>query len=793
MKIVRQIITLALGMWLCAAPMQAADKTQHPENFKLGDVTLLDSRFKQACDLNIKVLLKYDTDRLLAPFLKTAGLEPKGKSFDNWIGLDGHVGGHYLSALALAYAATGNQECKQRMDYMVSELKRAQDKNGDGYVGGVPYQVWKSLTDGDIKTFGKAWVPWYNVHKIFAGLRDAYIYGGNGDAKEMFIKLCDWGLTIIGKLDDKQMEQMLDVEFGGMNESYADAYQLTGNKKYLEGAKRFAHKMLFDSMKQRKDNLDNKHANTQVPKAVGYQRVAELTGDADYTTAAEFFWETVVNTRSLAFGGNSRREHFPTAKGCIEYTTDREGPESCNTYNMLKLSEGLFRMNPDALYADYYERAMYNHILSTQNPEHGGYVYFTPARPRHYRVYSQPNQAMWCCVGTGMENHSKYGEFIYMHTKNELYVNLYVPSRLNWEDKKLTLTQETQFPYTDNTKLTVNLKKSKKLTLKFRYPGWVKAGEMKITVNGEAVDMSAASPRSYVAVERKWNDGDVVEITIPKTVTVEQMPNVPDYLAVMDGPILLGAVTGKEDLTGLLADEGRWAHIANGPLESITDAPHFIGTKSEILAALQNMKPVRGKPLHYTCSALFGGQTQYRDIELQPFSEIYDSRYVIYWPTMTAEQYNKVQEEQKQKEQQQLLLDQNTVDKVKPGEQQPEVDHQMQQTGSDRGYYSDQSFRHAMNGGSFSYNLLTGGESNLILRITYWGNEPANHNHAIYVDDELLAKENISGKWNKNEFVDADYEIPAKMLTGKKSIRVKFQSEGNSIAGGIYYIRLIKK
>lgn len=793
----KKIITAAMAV-LIGMPAMADEKNSHAQNFPLESIQLLDGKFKHACDLNIAVLLKYDTDRLLSPFLKTAGLTPKGESFENWIGLDGHVGGHYLSALALAYSATGNEECKRRMDYMVDELKKAQDKNGDGYVGGVPYAVWHSLEKGDIKTFGKAWVPWYNVHKVFAGLHDAYVYGHNEKAKAMFISLCDWGISITSRLDDTQMEKMLDIEFGGMNESFADAYKLTGEKKYLDASKRFSHKMLFDSMKQQKDNLDNKHANTQVPKAVGYQRVAELTGDADFATAARFFWQTVVSNRSLAFGGNSRREHFPTAKACTEYTEDREGPESCNTYNMLKLTEGLFRMNPDAVYADFYERAMFNHILSTQNPEHGGYVYFTPARPRHYRVYSQPNQAMWCCVGTGMENHSKYGEFIYAYSNenkkadDKLYVNLFVASRLNWKEHNLQLTQETSFPYSESTRFTMNMKKPSKFTLMLRHPGWIAKGDYKVTVNGSPIDVSASVPSSYLPVSRKWKNGDVVEISLPKKITVEAMPNVPDFVAVMCGPILLGAETGTENLNGLLADEGRWAHIAHGPLEPISSAPHFIGTIGEIKKKLAAMHPADGQPMHFTCPELFS-QKEFSGLVFKPFAEIHDCRYMIYWPTMTEEEYNTVIAEQQRQEAEMLQLDKLTTDKVKPGEQQPEVDHAMLSENSRKSYWKDRSVRDASKGGYFSYNLITGGETSLTLRVTYWGDEPAGRSFGIYVDDKLLANENLSGKWNRKAFVDECYDIPAEMLKGKSSIRIKFQSGPNTTAGGVYFVRLVRK
>ena len=303
-------LTLSLFLLLTALSYVTAQNKLYPNSFSLRDVVLLDGPFKHACDLNVQTLLKYDTDRLLAPFLKEAGLSPQKESFPNWIGLDGHLGGHYLSALAIHYATTGNTECKKRMEYMISELKRCQEANGNGYIGGVPdgKHTWEEIRKGNVGIVWKSWAPWYNLHKIFAGVRDAWLYGENEEAKQMFLKLCDWGITVISPLDENQMEEMLNNEFGGMNEIYADAYQLTQDIKYLDTARKFSHKWLLNSMANKKDNLDNKHANTQVPKAVGYQRIAELTHDTTYTTAAEFFWDRVVNHRSLSFGGNSRRD-----------------------------------------------------------------------------------------------------------------------------------------------------------------------------------------------------------------------------------------------------------------------------------------------------------------------------------------------------------------------------------------------------------------------------------------------------------------------------------------------------
>ena len=633
-------INVLLCILLVCSDVQAQDRL-YPNEFPLQDVTLLDGQFKHARDLNIQTLLKYDVDRLLAPFRKEAGLPAKASLYPNWEGLDGHIGGHYLSALAMNYAATNNAECKRRMEYMITELKACQAANeinnsdwGKGYVGGVPKSkaMWSTLQKGDFTAYHSAWVPWYNVHKLYAGLRDAWIYTGNTDARTIFLKFCDWGINITSALTDEQMQSMLDTEHGGMNEIFADAYQISGDEKYLVAAKRFSHRMLLDAMSSDIDNLDNKHANTQVPKAIGFQRIAELTHDKNFTEAGRFFWETVTGKRSLAFGGNSRKEFFPAASSCMDFVNDVEGPESCNSHNMLKLTEDLFRTDPSAKYADYYERTLYNHILSTQHPGHGGYVYFTPARPRHYRVYSAPNEAMWCCVGSGMENHGKYNQFIYTHNKDSLYLNLFIASELNWKEKGIKIKQETIFPDEEKTRLTVT-EGSSHFSLMIRYPSWVKDAALKIIVNGKTLSYKS-HPSSYIAVDRLWKAGDVIQVLLPMHNSIEHLPNVPAYIAIMHGPILLGAKTGTEDLKGLIADDSRWGHIPSGEKLPVYKAPVIIA--DDISNIADELVPIKDKPLTFTVPGL--KMINPVKVVLEPFYRIHDARYMMYWMTLTNTQ-----------------------------------------------------------------------------------------------------------------------------------------------------------
>jgi DUF1680 family protein len=794
MNRIKIILSLIFCGVLLFSTIHAQDKI-YSNTFPLGDVKLLDGPFKHARDLNIQVLLKYNVDRLLAPYRKEAGLTPRDSSYPNWIGLDGHVGGHYLSAMAMNYAATGNPECKKRMDYMISELKICQESNaidnpdwGVGYAGGMPDSkaIWSKLKTGDFSVYFSSWAPWYNLHKMYAGLRDAWLYGGSEEAKIIFINYCDWGISITSGLSEDQMQTMLNAEHGGMDEIFADAYQITGDEKYLRAAKRFSHRMLLDAMAAGQDNLDNKHANTQIPKVIGFQRIAELTHDEVYAKASRFFWETVTNNRSLAFGGNSRKEHFPSIKACSDFINDVEGPESCNSYNMLKLTEDLFRASPLAHYMDYYERTLYNHILSTQHPVHGGYVYFTPVRPRHYRVYSAPNEAMWCCVGTGMENHSKYNQIIYTHQKDSLFLNLFIASELNWKAKGITIKQATNFPYEEQTTVFIS-KGSAHFTLLVRYPSWVKDGALEITVNGRKIS-TTGRPSTYCAIDRMWTKGDSVQIILPMHNTIEQLPHVPAYVAFLHGPILLGAKTGTEDLAGLIAQNGRWEHIADGKKLPIDKAPILI--EDDLPKITDELVLVKDKPLTFTVPGL--KMINPVEVLLEPFYKIHDARYMIYRMALTRTQYRSYLDSIAADEKEKLALENRTIDFVAPGEQQPEVDHAMQSSNSNSGTSMDELWRDATNGGYFSYNLATKGDTDLTLSVRYWGYEWGNRAFDIYIDNEKLTSENNTGRWYQSMFQNIEYKIPNSMVKGKDRIRLKFQALQGNTAGAVYSLRLLR-
>ena len=774
----------------------AQDKL-YKDEFPLGDITLLDGPLKHARDLNVQVLLKYDCDRMLAPYRKEAGLQPRKPSYPNWDGLDGHVGGHYLSALAIN-AATGNEECRKRMEYMISELQLVLDANNQrheawchNYIGGVPNsaKMWTAFSKGDFGPYFGTWAPFYNIHKMYAGLRDAWLYCGNEQAKNLFLKFCDWAVDITRDLNDEQMEKMLGNEHGGMNEVLADAYAITGEQKYLDCARRFSHRMLLVPLENGKDCLDNMHANTQIPKVIGYQRIAELAHDVQYHNASEYFWEFVTRQRSLALGGNSRREHFPTKENCIDYINDIDGPESCNTYNMLKLTEDLNRVKPNGMYGDFYETAMFNHILSAQHPQHGGYVYFTPARPRHYRNYSAPNEAMWCCVGTGMEDHGKYGQFVWTHDKgvkaedDALYVNLFVASELNWKDRKMVIRQQTAFPYAETSVVEVAKGKGT-FILKVRKPSWCD----NFTVTGVGFDVDSYEENGFVCIKRKWKKGDQVKISMPMHAYIKPMINVPQYVAIMYGPILLGMKTGTEDMRSLIADDSRFGQYAGGKKLALDKAPILLPKHLDDIA--KNLKPVPGKPLHFKLATRMENAI---DGELQPFFEIHDSRYMMYWLALGENDYKAYMQKLADEEKARQALEARTVDKVNPGEQQPETDHNMEADVTERGNTEGVFFRDAKDGHYFSYLMQTKGETNLSLQLKFWGqDEWRTSEFDIYIDDHLLTSVNNSHRWRTTQFKTVDYAIPSELVKGKKEVRVKFVAHKGKQVGQIYGVRLVK-
>lgn len=830
-------------LMLCMPLCMSAQSELYPSHFELSEVTLLDSPFKQAMELNNQVLLQYDVDRLLTPFVRQAGLasttDANNKyyhwttlhpNFNNWgdasFDLSGHVGGHYLSALALAYAAnsdaTVKAQMKERMDYMLGVLKDCQDAYDNntaglyGFIGGQPINdVWTALYTGNITPYRNkgGWVPFYCQHKVLAGLRDAYLYGKSEVAKELFRKLADWSVNVVAKVSDTNMETLLGTEHGGMNESMLDAYQLFGDAKYLAAAKKFSHKSMLNGMQTLNTTfLDGKHANTQVPKYIGFERISEQDATmTNYAKAAQNFWQDVAENRTVCIGGNSVNEHFLSKANSNRYIDQLDGPESCNSNNMMKLSEMMADVTRDAKYADFYEYTMWNHILSTQDPKTGGYVYFTTLRPQGYRIYSQVNQGMWCCVGTGMENHSKYGHFIYTHDGTEtLYVNLFTASRLVSND--FVITQETRYPYEQQTKLTVGKGGNYKIAI--RHPWWTTA-DYAISVNGEPQMLNVIQGKAgYAVLDRNWTEGDVITVSLPMTLRVTECPNYTDYIAFAYGPILLGAQTTatsaeEAEATGLTFEalqneyggEGRMDHApgSRATTKNLTEAPLLIGERADVLSKIQ---PKDLSKLTFKLDASRPDVMSYKwgEMELRPFYDIHHSRYMCYWYQQTAENF--ANSDMAKKEAENEALAGRTLDFVAPGEQQSEAGHEYDYSSdSSTGTYNSETYRDAKVNGHIQYTLYNTTRAkeglSVMLRFT---TADKGRKATLTVDGQKIADITIPTTVktaDANGFYNVEYPIPASLSTdtdgkGKSQFVVRLSANGGTLCPGLYYMRLMK-
>ena len=766
----KQFLTIAALTLSLTATAQLPTRV---ETFPVSSVRLGDSQFLKNQRLDIRYILGLDADRLLAPYLKEAGLKPKAENYTNWenTGLDGHIGGHYLSALSYMFAATGDEEVEARLYYVLSELKRCQDAAGDGYLCGVPNgrKIWKELSEGNIRanSFGlnDRWVPLYNIHKIYAGLRDAYLIAGHNGAKDMLIKLTDWMVKLVSNLSDEQIQKMLISEQGGLNETFADVYGLTSDKKYLTLAHQFSDQQMLQPLLKGEDNLTGKHANTQIPKVIGYKRIADLEGLEYCDRAAKFFYDVVVGQRSVSIGGNSMREHFNPTNDFSGLLASEQGPESCNTYNMLRLTKMLYQTSADKDYMDYYERALYNHILSILNPVQGGFVYFTPMRSGHYRVYSQPQTSMWCCVGTGLENPARYGEMIYAHQRQDLIVNLFIPSTLTWDD--LTVTQENRFPQQPSTDITLSLKTAKKFAVKIRQPWWCEG--MTVTVNGKPADNSVEG--GYVVVNRKWENGDKLHVDMPMHLTAMTTPDGKPQYSFLYGPIVLAAKTGTDRQDGMYADDSRGGHIANGPKIPATQMPAIIGSPDDVLT---HLAPVDGKPMTFTLKGVT--LPQYEGMTLQPFYQLYECRYQIYFPLYSQKEWTAKQQEIAAEEKAKMELEANTVDKIFCGEQQSESDHFFSGNGSWNG--TDEGIHWRRTRTAFTYQVKTDDAKTLRLK-------GFAERDAIVV---TLADKSL-GNVNLDRSGTATVQLPAGM---KGTVKLSLAAEQGKQTPRISEIRLCK-
>ncbi len=592
-------------------------------SFDLGDVRLLPCRFRDNMERDSAWMVSLSTDRLLHSFRNNAGVYAgrEGgymtvRKLGGWESLDcdlrGHITGHLLSAYGLMYAATGSEIFKLKGDSLVSGLAEVQRALGNGYLSAFPEELINRNIKGQ-----SVWAPWYTLHKIMSGLIDQYLYSGNAQALDVAKAMGDWAYNKLTPLSDETRRLMIRNEFGGMNEAFYNLYAVTGDKRYVRLAEFFYHNDVIDPLKKGIEDFGTKHTNTFIPKVLAEARNYELTADADSRKASTFFWDALTSRHTFATGECSQKEHFFDPGEFSKFINGYTG-ETCCTYNMLKLSQHLFCWTADARIADYMERALYNHILGQQDPRSGMVCYFLPLLSGSYKVYSTPENSFWCCVGSGFESHAKYGEAIYFHDDNGIYVNLFIPSRVNWREKGIRLTQTTTFPEDGTTRLTVEADSPVNTTVSLRYPGW--SGKATVKVNGRKVK-TTAKPGSYISITRRWKTGDVVEADFPMTVRLETTPDNSRKAAVLYGPVVLAGERGTEGMASPapFSDPKQYN-------DYYTYDYHIpAGLKTELDVDRRNP----GKSLSRKQGSLTF-TTKDGDV-LSPLYDIHRQRYVVYW------------------------------------------------------------------------------------------------------------------------------------------------------------------
>jgi len=779
-----KIVVIALGVAGAARAQQITNAIPDVARpLPLSAVRLTGGPLKHAQDLDAAYLLKLEPDRMMAYYRKRAGLEPKAQGYGGWDGdgrnLTGHIAGHYLSAVSLMYAATGDARFKERADYIVKELKEVQDKNGDGYLSALEggREKFNEVAGGNIRSsffdLNGLWSPWYTLHKTFAGLRDAYRYAGNRTALDVETKFATWAEGILMKLDEAQTQRMLNTEFGGMNEVLADLYADTGDKRWLNLSHHFDHHAVIDPLARHEDRLSGLHGNTQVPKLLGLLMRYIYAGDKSDGAAAEFFWDAVALHHSYATGGHGRDEYFGPPDQLSE-RVDGRTDESCNVYNMLKMTRRLFAIHPDIKYAEFEERALFNHVLGSMDPEDGRTCYMVPVGRGVRHEYQDMFRDFTCCVGSGMESHGLHGDGIYYESGDRLWVNLYVPSTATWKSAGVELVMDTSFPEGDSATLKMRLRKPRQFTLSIRRPSWVGEGFV-VKIDGKSVKELSA-PGSYVELKRTWKRGDTVALLLPKTLREEPMPDNPNRAALMWGPLVLAGDLGPEP-------ERRSWQTASIPALVTAERP-----------VNEWLQPVPGKPGNFRSTGAgrnLDGREQ--EIDFVPFYRLQRRAYALYWDVYTPDGWNSKTEEIAAEQARQRKLEAATIAFAQPGDAQKEKE--FNQKGEDT--TPDRSMGRPARRGKkwFSFDLPVDRSHPTVLIVTYHSEERGKRAFDIMVDGQRVGEQAIERSppgSAAGHFFDVEYKIPADLLKEKKKVTVRFQATGGNEIAAVYGIRTIR-
>lgn len=747
--------------------------------FPLTAVRLLDSPFRDAMARDQAYLLELDPDRLLHAFRLTAGLPTRAAPLGGWeapdVELRGHTAGHYLSALALMYAATGDERFKDRGDAMVAALAGVQAALAAkgfrrGYLSAFP----ESFIDR-VERRERVWAPYYTLHKMMAGLLDMYRLCGNRQALDVLVAQAGWVRGRMDRLTRAQQQAMLATEFGGMNDVLASLYAETGDPAHLRLAQAFDHDAIFEPLARGEDPLDMLHANTQIPKVIGAAREYEVTGDARYRDIATFFWDRVARGRSWANGGHSDGELFFAVDRFAQHL-GVETAETCNTYNMLKLTRHLFQWAPSAGLMDFYERGLYNHILASQDPATGMMIYYCPLKPGAWRSYSTRDASFWCCVGTGLENHAKYADTIYFHDERGLYVNLFIPSELTWAARGLVLRQETRFPDEDTVRLRIVAGTTAPLTVRLRHPSWAVSG-ISVALNGVPQQV-ASTPGSYLSLVREWRTGDTIDLRLPMPLREEPLPGSPGTIALFAGPILLAGDLGEEGLTSA----ARYGPSAP-PMATVppVEVPAFVtADRSRLLDAIRS-DPSRA--LTFTTSGL--GRP--RDVTLRPFNRLHDRRYSVYWTVQSPAEWAAAQARRAGDAARAVPA---SVDSVDAGSASSEQAHDFRGEQVTRPDFEGRLGRETR-GGWFSYRLAVPPDAPVSLVCTYRGSEGRARIFDVLVDGKVVATETLA--YHPTELRDVTYAVPPALTQGKRHVTVRFQPKPDAWTAWVLGVRVIRQ
>ena len=748
---------MLLSLFGCIADEKIFSKAK-PLNEKLEDINmqnvmLLDSYEQNAFNLEIKYLKSLNADKFLKGFCEIAGVDLDAEKYGGWetSAIQGHTLGHYLTAVAQAYASSGDNSLKEITDYMVSVLSKCQGENG--YLAAIPESHYSQIENGN--TSG-TWVPWYSMHKILAGLVDVYKFTNNPTALTIASKLGDWVYSRTSKWTPEMQTTVLNVEYGGMNDCLYELYKYTKNENHLSAAHNFDELTLFEPLYNGEDILNGKHANTTIPKIIGALNRYRVTGEEYYLQVAANFWDIVINNHTYITGGNSEWEHFGESK-ILDAERTNCNCETCNTYNMLKLSRELFKITGDVKYADYYENTFINAILSSQNPETGMTTYFQPMATGFFKVYSTPYDHFWCCTGSGMENFSKLSDSIYFHNSTSLYVNRFTSSKVFWQEKGIEITQTADLP---NVKFTINGSANGQIVL--RVPDWTNNPTVKI--NDEEIKVKA--PKGLITIDREWHDGDIIEYNLPMQVVAYTLPDNENAVAFKYGPYVLSANMGTNEMhtttTGVDVTIPLWDSTVNDTL--VIEK----GTIKNWLKDINKNVVQDENTLNFTLK----GTNQ--KLVFSPHYLQYKNRYGIYFrladsnteiPTNEADKY--------------IIIDSLPV-----GNDQYEFSHNLKAENSTAGNFKGLMFRDASPKGWFSYDLAIDNTTTNYLAVKYYSGD-VGRTFKIYVDNELLANVVLQDP-NPNGFYDMYYEIPQNMVAYKEKITVTFKATEESFAGGIF-------